>query len=64
MATRSATHSEAAGDTPASGTKNKRIRRSVTSDELMGDANELIIHHAGEEYRLTITKQAKLILTK
>lgn len=58
-----ALHSEASGDT-IGGTGNKRIRRSITSRDLMGEAKELIIHHAGEEYRLMITKQAKLILTK
>lgn len=41
-----------------------RSRRSVTSAELMGQGNELIIQHAGHEYRLRITKQEKLILTK
>lgn len=39
-------------------------RRTVTSLELMGKGKELIIQHAGEEYRLRITKQEKLILTK
>lgn len=30
----------------------------------MGNAKEVIIEHAGEEYRLRITRQQKLILTK
>jgi len=42
----------------------KRPRRVVTSRELIGNDSELIIEHAGEEYRLRITKQQKLILTK
>lgn len=46
------------------GPEKRRSRRVITSLELMGDGSELIIVHAGEEYRLSITKQAKLILTK
>lgn len=42
----------------------KRQRRVVTSRELMGNGSELIIEHGGEEYRLRITRQEKLILTK
>ncbi|MEQ1602772.1 MAG: hemin uptake protein HemP [Methylophilaceae bacterium] len=34
------------------------------SPELFGSANELVIEHAGEEYRLRITSKGKLILTK
>jgi len=48
----------------ANGTESRRSRRTITSLELMGSGNELIIEHAGEEYRLRITKQEKLILTK
>lgn len=40
------------------------LRRAVTSSELLGNARELIIEHAGEEYRLRITSNEKLILTK
>jgi hemin uptake protein HemP len=47
-----------------SGREKERSRRVVTSRELMGDSNEVIIEHAGEEYRLRITRQQKLILTK
>ena len=39
-------------------------RRIVTSTELLGNCKELIIQHGGEEYRLMITKQSKMILTK
>jgi len=39
-------------------------RRVVTSQELLGGGRELIIVHAGEEYRLRITSNEKLILTK
>ena len=40
-----------------------RVRR-VTSADLIGDARELRIEHAGEEYRLRITSKGWLILTK
>jgi hemin uptake protein HemP len=40
------------------------LSRSITSRELLGDSREVIIIHAGEEYRLRITKNDKLILTK
>lgn len=52
--------SESSGDNSST----QRSRRTVTSAELIGQGNELIIQHAGEEYRLRITKQEKLILTK
>lgn len=39
-------------------------KRTITSAELFDDQQEIIILHAGEEYRLRITKQEKLILTK
>lgn len=34
------------------------------SDELFSGQRELIIQHQGEQYRLRITRQEKLILTK
>ena len=36
----------------------------ITSAELFGDQQEIIILHAGEEYRLRITSNNKLIMTK
>lgn len=36
----------------------------VRSADLLQGARELIIEHAGEEYRLRVTAQGKLILTK
>jgi hemin uptake protein HemP len=39
-------------------------RRKVNSAELFGQAREIIIEHRAEEYRLTITRAGKLILTK
>ena len=59
-----ATHTQTGGNGLANGMTKRRNRRVITSQELMGDGSELIIVHAGEEYRLSITKQAKLILTK
>lgn len=39
-------------------------RRRIRSHELFDGGDELIIVHAGEEYRLRRTRQGKLILTK
>jgi hemin uptake protein HemP len=38
--------------------------RRVSSDELIGAAREVLIRHAGCDYRLRITRLGKLILTK
>lgn len=38
--------------------------RVVTSDDLFLGSKELMISHAGEVYRLRLTSQGKLILTK
>lgn len=38
--------------------------KAITSAELFGDLREIVILHAGEEYRLRITSNGKLILTK
>ena len=46
-------------DPPASESR-KRLR----SSDLFGDAQEILIEHADAEYRLRITRQGKLILTK
>lgn len=40
------------------------LPRRVTAVELFAGARELRIAHAGEEYRLNITRSGKLILTK
>jgi hemin uptake protein HemP len=39
-------------------------RTRVSSKQLLGGSRELIIEHAGDEYRLRLTSQGKLILTK
>lgn len=39
-------------------------QRTISSAELFGNQQELIILHAGEQYRLRITSNNKLIMTK
>jgi hemin uptake protein HemP len=39
-------------------------RPRVLSTDLFGSAREVVIEHGGEEYRLRLTRQDKLILTK
>ena len=39
-------------------------RRCVTSRELLQGDREIAIRHGGQEYRLQVTKNGKLILTK
>ena len=36
----------------------------IASSALFGDRSEVVIEHNGERYRLRITRQNKLILTK
>lgn len=36
----------------------------IASGTLLGGGNELVIEHAGQEYRLRLTRNDKLILTK
>jgi hemin uptake protein HemP len=40
------------------------LRLRIHSTELFSTAREVVIEHAGEEYRLRLTRQDKLILTK
>jgi hemin uptake protein HemP len=37
--------------------------RQVSSDQLLGGQGELVILHAGRQYRLRVTQNGKLILT-
>lgn len=39
-------------------------RKRLSSTDLFGDSQEILIDHAGQEYRLRITRQDKLLLTK
>jgi hemin uptake protein HemP len=38
--------------------------KRLSSEELIGPGREVLIRHAGCDYRLRITRQGKLILTK
>ena len=49
--------------TPASTAPARELKR-VSTDELIGPDREVLIRHAGCDYRLRITRQGKLILTK
>lgn len=42
----------------------KPTSRTLTSEKLFGDSNEVVIKHQNESYVLRLTKQNKLILTK
>lgn len=39
-------------------------RRIISSQSLFGEQREVVIEHGGEEYRLRVTSNKKLILTK
>lgn len=39
-------------------------RNRISSQQLFASQNEVIIEHNGEDYRLRITSNGKLILTK
>ena len=63
-----ATHEVAAG-AHAADNANVPMRRAtavphIDSRRLLSGANELVIDHAGQEYRLRLTRNDKLILTK
>lgn len=54
---------------PVKNTSNDRtvpgsVRPRVAVEDLMQGNNEIIIEHRGEEYRLRVTSNSKLILTK
>ena len=51
-----------ASDPQDHGSRATSIRR-VASSALLAGARELVIEHAGREYRLRITNKGKLILT-
>jgi hemin uptake protein HemP len=36
----------------------------LRSEELFGEAREIVIRHNGQEYRMQVTRNGKLILTK
>lgn len=45
-------------------TGNRRPLPRFRSEQLFGNATEVVIEHAGEEYRLRWTRNDKLILNK
>jgi len=45
-------------------TASARLPRRIDLHDLLNGAREAIILHEGQEYRLRITSNAKLILTK
>lgn len=49
---------------PAPGERADEPRKVVTSEQILGRAREITIRHEGQEYRLQITRNGKLILTK
>jgi hemin uptake protein HemP len=53
------THVACAGAPRSAGSAVRRL----SSGELFGGASELVIIHAGREYRLRVTSNGKLILT-
>ena len=50
-------------DNQAELARNDKTATRVTSQALLGTANELIIQHDGRDYRLRLTQNGKLILT-
>ena len=54
------THSSVGGERRARPAGPQR----VGSAQLLAGGNELVIEHAGQEYRLRLTRNDKLILTK
>jgi hemin uptake protein HemP len=40
------------------------VAQRIDSGRLLGGGHELVIEHAGQEYRLRLTRNDKLILTK
>ena len=56
-----------AGMRPLSATEGaagRRITPRISSGQLLAGAHEVLIEHAGQEYRLRLTRNDKLILTK
>jgi hemin uptake protein HemP len=59
-------HSASMANQTALNTEGKALglAKVVKSESLFAGARELIIAHAGDKYRLRLTNQNKLILTK
>ena len=52
-------HTSAINERPA-----RTAPQRIGSVQLLAGGNELVIEHAGQEYRLRLTRNDKLILTK
>jgi hemin uptake protein HemP len=50
--------------TSAQSNKQESAYRTMTSEDLFAGRREMLIKHASESYRLRITNQGKLFLTK
>lgn len=51
-------------NTPRSPAPPSTLPTSIPSQQLLQGAREIVILHAGQPYRLRVTAQGKLILTK
>lgn len=51
-------------ETKSPGPKLPSDRKVLRSEELFGNAREITIRHNGQEYRLQVTRNGKLILIK
>ncbi|SEQ36968.1 Hemin uptake protein HemP [Devosia sp. YR412] len=51
-------------DEPALPSRQAGARKVIASDALFHGETEVVIEHHGEQYRLRVTRQDKLILTK
>jgi len=56
--------SEEAAESPAPSAGAKPSPRRIAIETLMHDATEVILVHRGTDYRLRVTANRKLILTK
>ncbi len=54
----------AAARLPSAGQAEPPAAPLIRSEQLFADGKALLIEHNGQQYRLQITKQNKLILTK
>ncbi|MDC7717920.1 hemin uptake protein HemP [Vogesella sp. DC21W] len=54
----------AVADTPSAPALPAELVDIISSDSLFAQRKALLIEHNGQQYRLQITKQNKLILTK
>lgn len=55
-------HLQASNNNPIATTNDHR--KSINSDMLFTDSNEIVIQHREQQYRLRLTRAGKLILTK